>query len=719
MTRRIAPLFISLLLANLALSDEGMYPISEIQKLNFRAKGLQIDPKEVYNPNGISLIDAVVQIGGCTGSFVSNEGLILTNHHCAFSAVQAASSADRDYVTHGLLARTREEEIPAPSLTVRITESYRDVSKEVLSVVTEGMDLAQRTRAITRRSNEIVDEAERANPGKRVEVSEMFAGRTYVLFVYTFLRDVRLVYVPPRSVGEFGGEYDNWVWPRHTGDFSFARVYVAPDGSPAPYSPANVPYMPRRFLKVNPAGAEEGDFVFLLGYPGRTFRHQPSQFIEYQQHYRLPYTASLYEWQIRVMEELGKGDRSVAIKHDARIKSLANVMKRSRGQVKGMERLNLVERKQQEERDLQMFIEANAQRKKTYGTMLKEIATVYADMTARAESELILEMLLENSLTSPTMLRRAFILHEASLELQKADVDRLSAYQDRNLNTTKSALLRGFRDYYEPTDRAFLKELLLQAASLPSDQRLPAIEKLVGGSDPEPAIDRFIDTAFKQSKLGDEELVLNAVGKTPTEVAAIDDPFLRLIDALYPTLQQVREAKQRREGALSRLSALYVDVKEQWLKTAFIPDANRTLRLTYGYVRGYSPADATYYSPITTLRGVIEKTTDEPPFNTPQEIIDLYRAKQFGRYKHAKLNDVPVAILYNTDTSGGNSGSPVINARGELVGVNFDRAFEATINDFAWSESYSRSIAVDIRYVLWVTEMVGKAPHLLKEMGVK
>jgi hypothetical protein len=714
--RALFPFVLALLLVGLAISDEGMYPISEIHKLNLRAKGLKIDPKEIYNPNGVSLVDAIVQIGGCTGSFVSGEGLILTNHHCVFGAVQSASTAERDYVTHGFLARTRQEEIPARGLTVRITESYRDVSKEVLSAIENTMDLAARTRAITRTMNELAAEAEKANPGKRAEVSEMFAGRTYVLFLYTFLRDVRLVYVPPRSVGEFGGEHDNWVWPRHTGDFSFARAYVAPDGSPAEYSPANVPYKPRRVLNVNPAGVDEGDFVFLLGYPARTFRHQTSHFVEYQQHYRLPYTANLYEWQVGVMDEFGKTDRSIAIKHEARIKSLANVMKRSRGQLKGMARLQLVERKREEERELQRFIDADPRRKATYGTVLAEIASVYEEMTARAESELILEALLENALTSPMLLRRAFVLYEASRELQKEDVDRLTPYMERNLNATKNALRQGFRDYYEPTDRAFLTELLLQVASLPDGQRIAAIDELVKGMEKEEAIARFVESAYRATKLGDEAFVMETFGASP---AAIDDPFLRLVRALYPTLQQVREARQRREGALTRLSALYVDVKEQWLKTAFIPDANRTLRLTYGYIRGYSPADATYYSPITTLRGVIEKTTGEEPFNTPQEIIDLYRARQFGRYKHPRLNDVPVAILYNTDTSGGSSGSPVINARGELVGVNFDRAFEATINDYAWSESYSRSIAVDIRYVLWVTEMVGKAEHVLREMGVK
>jgi hypothetical protein len=261
--------------------------------------------------------------------------------------------------------------------------------------------------------------------------------------------------------------------------------------------------------------------------------------------------------------------------------------------------------------------------------------------------------------------------------------------------------------------------MLMQAADLPQAERVPAIDEFLKGGNAEQAIDRFIQTAFAQSKLNDEKVLMDSFGKKPAEVEEMDDPFVQLARALYPTYQKLREVRQRRDGALSKLSALLVDVKQQFQKTSFIPDANSTLRLTFGHIKGYSPSDATYYKPITTLTGVIEKTTDEYPYATPQKVRDLYKAKNFGRYRNAKLNDVPVAILYDMDTTGGNSGSPVLNARGELVGVNFDRAYEATINDYAWSETYSRSIAVDIRYVLWVTEKVGGVSYLLTEIGLQ
>jgi len=697
-----------------SLADEGMYPISEIYKFNLKAKGLKIDPKAIYNPNRAGLIDAVVQLSGCTGSFVSSEGLIITNHHCAFGAVQAASTKENDFVTFGFHAPTQKDEIQARGISARILESYRDVSKEVLSVINDKVELTERTKAMDKKIREIVAETEKKYPGKRADVSEMFTGKVYVLFLSTVLRDVRLVYVPPRSIGEFGGENDNWVWPRHTGDFSFLRAYVAPDGSPAEFSANNVPYHPKKFLKVNPAGVEEGDFAFILGYPGRTFRHRTSHYLAYEENCRMPYVADLYDWQIATMEEVGKNDRAIALKHDARIKGLANTMKNYRGKLLGMKRLHIVENKQAEEKLLQQFIDADPQRKALYGSVLDDIGKVYQEMTDHAAAE----MVLDNLRTSTSLLSYAFTLYESALELQKPDLERLPAYTERNLNNTKANLKQGLRNYYEPTEKAFLKHILLQALALPENQRIDEIDRQFKGRSEE-EITRIIDQAFAQTKLTDESVLTAAFGKPVAELEQLKDPFIRAAGMLYPTYQKLRETRQQRDGALSKLSALLIDVKQQYQKTSFIPDANSTLRFTFGHIKGYTPVDATYFKPITTLTGVVEKTTGKEPYATPQKVLDLYKAKDFGRYKSAKLKDVPVAILYDMDTTGGNSGSPVLNAYGELVGVNFDRAYEATINDYAWSESYSRSIAVDIRYVLWVTEKVGGADHILKELGVQ
>jgi len=694
-------------------ADEGMYPISEIHKLNLKKLGFKIDSKTLYNPDGISLIDAIVRVGGCTGSFVSGEGLVITNHHCAFGAVSAASSVDHDYITDGFLARDRSQEIPARGMTIRITESYRDVSREVLSAVNDGMSPAERAKAIQEKMKEIAVAAEQANPDKQADVSEMFAGRNYVLFLYAQIKDVRLVYVPPRSIGEFGGEDDNWVWPRHTGDFSFVRAYVAPDGSPAEYSKDNVPYKPRKFLKVNPDGVNDGDFVFILGYPGRTFRHQPSGFIRYDEEVRLKYVADFFEWQIRQMEQLGKEDRAVGLKFESRIKGLANVMKNYRGKLKGLKRLHLVDRKLNEEQALQKFIEADAGRSATYGKVLPELNGVYDEMIAHADRELYLSMLG----SSPTLLSRASTIYRAALEREKPDSLRASAYTDKNFERTKKNIARSFENYVEPMDRALLTELLRRASLLQGSARLPMFESIV---ETPKTIAAFIQNVYSSSPLRDADETVALLDLPMDQLLAKQDPLIALAASLQPVFDELNETRQQRAGLINKYYPLYVDIKEQFQKADFIPDANRTLRLTFGHIKGYSPADAVYMSPQTTLTGVLQKTTGEPPYyNTPEKLIEQARAKNYGRYRNKKLNDVPVGLLYNTDTTGGNSGSPLMNARGELVGVNFDRAYEATINDYAWSDSYSRSIAVDIRYVLWVTKYVGGVDYLLKEMHVE
>lgn len=697
-----------------ASAEEGMVPITEIHKLDLRAKGLLIEPEALYNAGGVSLIDAIVNIGGCTGSFVSHDGLILTNHHCVFGAVQAASTPQNDYVTNGFLARTRSGEITARGSTVRIIESYRDVSPEVLAAANDSMSPGERTRAINGKTKAMVAEAERLAPGRRAEVAEMFIGKTYILFVYTFLKDVRLVYVPPRAIGDFGGEADNWVWPRHTGDFSFLRAYVAPDGSPAEYSPANVPYHPKKYLTVQPNGVDEEDAVFILGYPGRTYRHRTSHFLAYEQDVRMPYVADYYEWQIAVMEEQGRSDRAVALKHDARIKGLGNTAKNYRGKLQGMKRLDIVGTKREEERLLQQFILADPARRQKYGTLLDEIGDVYREMQQTSRREMTLDYLRSSS----TLLSAAFSACEAARERPKPDLERESAYMDRNFDRTKENTLFSLRNYYEPTDRIFLKEMLLRASRLNGKERIPELETILSGEDPGRSIDAFLEAAYRETRMNDSSVVARLFTNPEDLVIHSHDPLIGLAQTLEPAYQRLKEVRQQREGTLARLSAKYLDVKQAFLKKDFIPDANSTLRFTCGRVRGYSPADATYRQPITTLRGVVEKTTGVAPFASPQRLLELNRAGDFGRYGHRRLKSVPVALLYDLDTTGGNSGSPLLNARGELVGVNFDRTFEATINDYAWSQEYSRSIAVDIRYVLWVTEKIGGARDLLQEMGL-
>ena len=693
------------------LADDGMFPMSELPRVNLRERGIELTAEQLFNPSEISLVDGICRVNGCTGSFVSDSGLIITNHHCAFDAIQKASTSDRDLLTNGFMAGSRAEEIPAPDYQVRITENYRDISAEVLSVVREGMSFLERTKAIEKRRKELEIAAEREHPGLRAEAAEMFSGRTYVLFLYTYLKDVRLVFAPPASVGNFGGEADNWEWPRHTGDFSFMRAYTAPDGSSATWSEQNIPYRPKRFLRVQSAGVDEGDAVFLLGYPGRTARHRTASFLQYESRVRLPLTVELYQWQIREMEQAGAGDRSVAIRHASRTKSLANVEKRSRGQLQGLQRAQIVERRLQQEAELQAYIEADAGLRQQYGSVLRDIAAVYGEMESAGPLEIHLQQLRQACRAAAF----GFAVVDAVHEREKPDLERESPWMDRNYAQSVQELKVSLRDWHPPTDVVMLSGMLRRLSKIPGARQISALIPLTESEQVcEQAAKRLIDG----TRLGDAAFLEQLLSLSAGQLRETQDPLLQVLLQLYPAYLQMRELDKTREGRLSRLYGSLLEVKEQFLRTGFIPDANGTLRFTSGRVRAYSPADAVVRTPISTLRGVMEKTTGQDPFITPEPVLRAYRAGDFGGFLHPRLGQVPVAILYDTDTTGGNSGSPVLNSKGELVGVNFDRCFEATINDFAWNADYSRSIGVDIRYVLWITGRVYGATQLLDEMGV-
>lgn len=718
-------LMITIFLASLVpllTAEEGMFPLSEIHKLDLESKGFQVDARDLYNPRGTSLIDAIINLSGCSASFVSADGLILTNYHCAFRAIQSVTTPEKDYLRDGFFAHSRAEEMEAKGYTVRIIESYKDVSEEVLSAVKKNMTHAQRTKATREKMNRIVAKIEKKHPEKRAEVAEMFQGKTYVLFIYRYIKDVRLVYAPPHTIGEYGGEDDNWMWPRHTGDFAFMRAYVAPDGSTTGFSPDNVPFHPKKYLEVAPEGVKTEDFVFILGYPGRTYRHKTSHYLSYEEEVYKPYVVDLYTWIIQLKEKMKKKDRGVAIKLAPSLKGLWNTMKRYQGQLKGLKTLKLAKRRADKEKKLQEFIDADPERREIYGNLLKEIAAVYDEKRKRAEHDLTAEYLVSNRTT--TLLSTAFSIYEASIERKKEDAERERNYMDRNFERSKKRLEMNLRNYYEPADKAVLKELLMRAAGLKGEYRIPAVQDIIkdsGAGDTEKAIDAFIKKTYEQTSLKDPEVVTALFNKTTPQLQTMADPFIILARRLYPTHLERKEAEKQEKGILDRLLARLIDVKKEFMGMDFIPDANSTLRLTFGRVRGYSPADAVYMYPFTTLDGIIEKSgifKGKELFDPPQKLVELWRAKAFGRFTHPELEKVPVAMLYNMDTTGGNSGSPVLNARGQLVGLNFDRVFEATINDFAWDESYSRSIGVDIRYVLWFLDKFSGARHLLKEMGL-
>ncbi len=696
--------------------EEGMFPLSEIQKVDLKKAGLKIDQKEVYNPNGLSLIDALVNVGGCTGSFLSDAGLIITNHHCAFESVQLASTPENDYLTNGFVAKTMEQEIPAKNLTCKITDSYEDVSDKILSSVKDVNDPVERINAINKKIAEIIKEEQAKDASIKPEISEMFIGRTYVLFRYKIIKDVRLVYIPQRAIGEFGGESDNWVWPRHTGDFSFLRAYVAKDGSAATYSKENVPYKPKKFLKVNPNGANDGDFVFILGYPGRTFRNYPAKYVEYQEKFQLPYISSLYEWQNDQMAQTSV-NKELELKQASRIKRKANVLKNYKGKIKGLSGIQLVNQKYAQEKELQKFIDADPNLKTQYGSLMNNIEMVYNEIFADAKKYLVMEQLIPSS----NALSAANIMLQMRKKIEAAKVEEQEKVYKEQSSAAKKQINALYDTYVLETEKRLLKRALLDGLNLPVAEQYNVIPaySYTKYKNHDAFVNKYVDQLFAKTKFNTEKYLSDVLDLPLKNFMELKDPMLDLAVNAAAEVDKKNAIQKVRNGKLNKLLADFVNVSILFKKTDFIPDANSTLRLTYGHVKGYTPVDATYMKPTTTLTGLIEKGTKEGDYYLPDYIRELYKKKDFGPWLTKDKTDVPLAFLYDMDTTGGNSGSPIMDENGNLVGVNFDRAFEATINDFAWNESYSRSIGCDIRYVLWVAQKVDKADNVIKELGLK
>lgn len=696
-----------------AAPEEGMYPLSEIDKVDLVSAGLKIDPKDIYNPEGISLVDALVHLSGCTGSFISEKGLIISNHHCAYGAIVNSSTPEKNYLENGFHAKSMKDEIPAVGYTCRITESYTDVSSQILDAVKNVSNPAERTKIIANKIKELSDAATNENESIIADVSEMFAGKTYVLFRYRVIRDVRLVFAPPQSIGNFGGETDNWVWPRHTGDFSLVRAYVAPDGRAATYSKENVPFKPKKYLKINPSGVEESDFVFMLGYPGRTFRHRPSQYLKYQQDFLLPYTSNLYSYAIQNMKDISEGNPTLQLAFANRIKGLANTMKNYQGKIKGLQKIDLVSKKIEQEKEMQDFINSSAELKNEYGNLLNEINNVFNKVNELAESDLWLRQIFN---FSPTLQAANFIL-DYTEEMLRPETERRAAFNDKNIQQTLARIRSVISGNNQSLESIMLKKMLSDAQKFKNTSRITALDNLKIGNENE--INNFIEQTISSSSITQKDYFDNLLKKSHAEILEMNDPLIALAQKLRIQNKEITIANEINEGILNKFYGDLVDVKMLWKKTNFIPDANSTLRLTYGYIKGYSPADAVYMEPFTSIDGILEKnTTGYEDFAIPDKLKSLYDKKDFGKYVSSKRGILPVSMLYNMDTTGGNSGSPILNSRGELVGVNFDRAYEATINDFAWNESYSRSIGVDIRYVLWVLDKFSGAENILSELNL-
>ncbi|MBN3035380.1 MAG: S46 family peptidase [Bacteroidales bacterium] len=714
MKRRLSILMLASLFLITLKAQEGMWLLNQIGQLNLKQKGLQIAPEALYSPGKTGLYRAILQLGGGSASFVSPEGLIITNHHVAFTALQRASSTENDYLTNGFLARERSEEIQAPGYRARMLLEMKDVTEEVLAAAEGISDPKERDEAVNRKITTLAEAIEKDQEDVEAIVSEMYNGREYYLFVYKRFRDVRIVYAPPASIGKFGGEIDNWMWPRHTGDFSFLRVYVSPDGTGRAYSEENIPYKPEVWLKVADDDLDEGDPTFIMGFPGFTTRYRTSNSAEWNLRHNYPFSIRNFGEVIDLLDELTANDPEGHLKVASLRSGLANAMKNYQGKVDGMINTHFIQKKLDFEKEFMAWVNSNPVTKEKYGGILDGIKKTYG-MIGRNKDRDNIAGLLQG--LGGTPLSTAIRLYDLSREMAKPESEREQGYNDDLLKEIENNMQYLYANYYEPVDKAMMVRALSMVHELPEGQRIDGLEYIF--KDKSKSIEQFVADAFAKSRLTDAEYARTLIRKSPEELESLNDPFITMAAKIWPMQEEINEVYEQFAAQVTDLRKQYITALYEWKGSAMYPDANGTMRFTSGPVMGYSPEDAVWYEPFTALNGVIAKDTGEEPFDVPDQLVKLQEKKDYGSWTDPDLNDVPVAFLHQCDITGGNSGSPVMNAKGEIIGVAFDGNYEAMISDWQYDFDLQRTISVDIRYVLFITEKFGKAGFILDEMGVE
>jgi hypothetical protein len=703
-----------------AFAAEGMWTPAQLPDLAdvLEARGLQIDPRSMTDLTGHPM-KAIVSLGGCSASFVSPQGLVITNHHCAYGSITYNSTEDRNLLRDGFIAGSHAEELPArPGSRVLVTVKVEDVTGTILGDLPAGLDGRARYQAIEDGEKELVRACEE-DDGHRCRIASYHGGLRYELIKQMEIRDVRLVYAPPGSVGKYGGDVDNWMWPRHTGDFSFYRAWVGPDGKPADPAEENVPYQPDHWLRVQPDGVQDGEFVMVAGYPGRTNRYRLAAEVANVIEWTYPERKRTFEALLAVIMAATEGNPDAALKYASFVASLNNASKNYGGMLEGFAKGDLVQRKQVLERELQTWIESDPGRRDRYLSAIENLQALVAESQSRQQRNFSYALARRSAL-----LGAARQLYRLAREQQKPDEEREPGYQERDLTNIREELTSIERTFDPTVDRQEWRHLILAYTGNPPDQHVKTFDDWLGIGARQvdgKALDARLDEMYAATSLGDTQARLDGIGKTPAEFEASDDPFMRMAVALYESDLRLEEEDKDLTGRYQEARPRYMEALlafEKSRERLVYPDANSTLRITYGRVTGSRPRDGMVYVPFTTLEGIVEKDTGTEPFNMPPGLLEAIGEQQYGAYSDDSVGSVPVNFLSTLDSTGGNSGSATLNGRAELVGLLFDGTYESIISDWDFLVDKTRSIHVDIRYILWVMEQLGGAEHLMKEMGL-
>lgn len=684
--------------------DEGMFTPDKIVKLPLQQKGLKIKPSEIYNPKIGGISEAIIRLEvGCTAEFISPKGLILTNHHCGLDALVAASEKGKDYGIDGYKANSMKEELPARDYLLNIPIRVEDVTKTILAG-TNGLIGEARDKVIKANIDKL-EQSENAKvpEGNTVRVQAVSNGYFYYLYENKKIQDIRVVYAPPKDIGFFGGDPDNFEWSRHTGDFTYLRAYVAPDGKSAPYSPNNVPFKPRKFLTISLNGIKENDFVFVMGNPGGTTRYRESQSVNYLQQVNFPFLYDYFITWSNALNMIGKNNEEKRIALQGEIANLDNSRKLYEGGILAMKRADIVGQKRADEVKFSIWVNANSARKAKYGNVLADINRISTEFYKTVQRDRIVR-------TIP------FLGNPATLkEVVEAMV---SVSQGKTLTDKKRAEIQEILPKREPIlEREILKFFFRKISELPTEQKYPPVEALFNGLAGKERRDAEEKLATEWVDNKDFDSSDKIIALYSMSAASLKEKYPKLFDFALAHAKEQTAILQRTlnfNNEINNLRLLYMEGMSEMKGITPYPDANFTQRITYGNVKGYSPREAVLYTPFTTLKGVIEKDTGVFPFIVQQKLKDLQRAKDFGRFGEG--DSVPVNFLSTNDIIGGNSGSPIMNAYGEQVGIVFDGNYEGLGNDIFFNPKYGRTISVDIRYVLFVTEKYAGAGWILDEM---